>query len=247
MYKKSNQRIGDLDCVIVEPENCESPKAVCLLCHGYGAPSTDLVSLAPELMGVGGPLAEIVYVFPAAPIELDPMFDARAWWPIDMEKLQQMMMLGQTREMKGESPELLPARSTSIAKLIDELRITYRLPASKIIIGGFSQGAMLTTDVALKYPELLGGLIVWSGSLIDADNWQELAKKQSPLTVVQSHGRTDPILPYTGAEELRDMLLEAGHSVHFCEFGGQHSIPMEAIQMSVKLIGEVASKDGRPT
>ena len=102
---------------------------------------------------------------------------------------------------------------------------------------------MLSTDVALHYPEALGGLIVWSGALINESTWTEKANAQSALTVVQSHGRVDPILPFSGGEDLRDMLTESGHTVRFCEFNGQHAIPQESIELAAQLIGEVASAD----
>ena len=242
MITQTTRKIGDLDCVIVQHKNCQSPKAVVILCHGFGAPPTDLVPIAAEFISLGGAMADVVYVFPAAPIELDPLFDSRAWWHIDMEKLQQLMMAGETREMKGESPEFLPERRASIIKVIDDCRETYSLPSSKIILGGFSQGSMLSTDVALHYEQLLGGLIVWSGSLINEATWTRQAKEQSSLTVVQSHGRLDPILPMTGAEDLRSMLQETGHTVRFCEFAGQHSIPQDAIHLAVQMVNEVASK-----
>ena len=186
---------------------------------------------------------ETVFVFPAAPIEMDPLFDARAWWPIDMQKLQILMMEGKTREMRSESPELLPERRVSLTKVIDHCRVDYSLPASKIIVGGFSQGSMLTTDVALHYNEPLGGLIAWSGALINEEVWKEKAGQQSKLTIVQTHGRIDAILPFSGAEDLRDMLTSAGHEVRFKEFSGQHSIPMDGLQLAVQLLNEVGSDD----
>jgi phospholipase/carboxylesterase len=240
MIQQNKQTIGDLDCIVVKDPTCESPKAAAILCHGFGAPGNDLVSLAREFMEIAGPQQEVVYIFPSAPIEMDPLFDARAWWMIDIEKIQQLMMDGQTREMQGESPELLPERRASLTLLIDHCRVDYALPASKIIVGGFSQGSMLATDVALHYPEPLGGLIVWSGALINASVWTRLAKDQSALDVVQSHGRMDPILPIAGGEDLRDMLTREKHRVRYVEFAGQHAIPMEAIELAGQLIGEVA-------
>lgn len=241
MVQKTTEKIGDLDCVVVKGPSCETPKAVVVLCHGFGAPSTDLVSLAREFMETEGSNQDVVYIFPAAPLEVDPLFDARAWWMIDIEKIQQMMMDGETRQMQRESPELLPERRASLTRLIDHCRVNYDLPASQIIVGGFSQGSMLATDVVLHYPEPLGGLIVWSGALINAEAWIPEAKRQSSLNVVQSHGRVDPILPISGAEQLRDMLTREKHRVRYVEFPGQHAIPLNAIELASQLIGEVAA------
>jgi phospholipase/carboxylesterase len=241
MIQPTKQRIGDLDCIVARHPACDEPKAAVILCHGFGAPPSDLVSLAGEFMEVDEIAREVVFIFPAAPLELDPLFDARAWWMIDVEKIQQLVLEGSTRQMRGESPDLLPKRRENLTRVIDHCRVDFSLPASKVIIGGFSQGAMLSTDVALHYPEPLGGLIAWSGALINEEIWSAKAREQSALTIVQSHGRSDPILPFSGGEDLRDMLTESGHEVRFCEFNGEHSIALESIKLAAQLIGEVAS------
>jgi phospholipase/carboxylesterase len=48
--------------------------------------------------------------------------------------------------------------------------------------------------------------------------------------VLQSHGRQDPILPFSDAGLLRDLLLEAGLSVDFLPFDGPHTISEEALE-----------------
>jgi phospholipase/carboxylesterase len=49
------------------------------------------------------------------------------------------------------------------------------------------------------------------------------------MRVVQSHGRQDPLLPYSGAETLRDLLLDAGVDLQFVPFDGQHEIPLPVL------------------
>jgi phospholipase/carboxylesterase len=65
--RRVSTRLGELDCQLVEslPEGT-SPTLAILLCHGYGAPATDLVPLASQLMGLRPELArQAVFVFPA--------------------------------------------------------------------------------------------------------------------------------------------------------------------------------------
>lgn len=240
MLQQVKQKIGEFNCVVVRDNECEQPKAVVILCHGFGAPGTDLVPIGDELASQPD-LSECVFVFPPAPIEMDPLFDARAWWPIDIEKIQQLMMEGEARQLRKESPELLPERRKSLSNLIDLCRVDFKVEPGQVIIGGFSQGSMLATDVALHYGQPLGGVIVWSGSLINESIWKAAATEQAKLKFIMSHGRLDPVLPMKGAEDLRDMLMGAGHSVRFHEFNGQHAIPMEAIELGIQLIKEAAS------
>jgi predicted esterase len=97
---------------------------------------------------------------------------------------------------------------------------------------------MLATDVALHYPEMLGGLIIWSGALICESNWKSTAEKQQKLAIVQTHGRQDMILSHAGALDLKSMLQTAGHQVLFLDFDGPHTIPTEGLEMAAELIAD---------
>lgn len=242
MINQTQQQVGELDCVIVRDSKLEAPAAAIILCHGFGAPSTDLVSLGSELIGADPRFAKAVFIFPGAPLKLDPMFDARAWWMIDVEKIQQLMERGDARELRSNSPDRLPLCREAITKVIEFAREEYSLRANQIVVGGFSQGSMLSTDVALHYSEPLGGLIIWSGALINEPVWQQFAMQQKQLRVVQTHGRIDPILPIEGAESLRELLEKAGHRVAYHEFNGPHTIPMEGLQLAAQLIADVVGE-----
>ena len=54
--------------------------------------------------------------------------------------------------------------------------------------------------------------------------------KRKGLPVFQSHGRSDPILPFVLAEKLRDALGEAGLDVTFDRFEGGHAIPPSTLK-----------------
>ncbi len=241
MIEQNQLRIGDLDCVVVNQSGLSTPQAAVILCHGFGAPATDLVSLASEFISADESLANAVYIFPGAPLQLDPLFGGRAWWMIDAEEIQRLMEKGETRDLRAASPERLPICRAMIEEVIEYAKSHYSLTADRIVLGGFSQGAMLTTDVALHHSQLLGGLIVWSGVLIDEQNWRKRSQLQPELRVVQSHGTIDPILPIDGARELREMLEETGHDVRYCEFVGPHTIPLDGLQLAAQLIGDVSS------
>ena len=61
-------KIGPLDCTVVGPYSGQNkPKLVVVLCHGFGAPGTDLVPLAEEILGASSiDPNEVTFVFPAA-------------------------------------------------------------------------------------------------------------------------------------------------------------------------------------
>lgn len=228
--------IGRLNCVIVQQQPEVPPKAAVILCHGFGAPGEDLVPVAYEMMQTQPELQDAAFVFPQAPLELDPDYDGRAWWMIDVMRLQYLMATGQTREMRDVSPPDLPNCREDINLIIEWTGSEWKLPQSQVVVGGFSQGAMLATDVALQENSTLGGLVIWSGALICQSVWQTAARQRKSLNVVQSHGQQDPILSFEGAVELKELLSEAGHSVSFFPFPGPHTISRQALQEAAKLV-----------
>ena len=102
------------------------------------------------------------------------------------------------------------------------------LTEADLIVGGFSQGAMVTTSVTLSglRPAVLA---IFSGTLLHRTEWARQAEQHPGCRVVQSHGAQDPLLPMSAAVELKDLLVKAGFNLTFTEFQGGHTIPMPAL------------------
>ncbi len=230
-------KLGVLDCVIARLEGVQ-PRRAAVLCHGFGAPGTDLVGLADELAVRDPKLEDVAFIFPAAPIEMEPGYDARAWWPINFAMLEEMVSRGEYRDLVESVPPGLADRRRELEQIIVEVRDLFELQQQEIFVGGFSQGAMLATDVFLEAEKPLGGLIAWSGTLLNRSRWNVRANAQRGLRVVQSHGTLDPILPFSGATQLRDLFLDAGHTVDFVPFQGYHAIPGPALAAAARLLVE---------
>ncbi len=224
--------LGTLDTHVFQAER-GPPSLAVVLCHGYGAPGDDLVDLGAALVQQRPELSAVRFFFPAAPLELDLGFgDSRAWWPIDMAKLVAAQAGGPDalRAFRNEEPVGLPDARKALLRLVDAvLRSTQPdLSPAQLVLGGFSQGAMLACDVALRLEDAPAGLALLSGTLLTEPVWKEKALRRAGLPVFQSHGRLDPILPFEGAEALRNLLREAGLAVTFVPFDDGHTIPRPA-------------------
>jgi phospholipase/carboxylesterase len=233
---QTTQRAG-LDCLEFPPR--EATELVIVLCHGFGAPGDDLAGFGPELQRALPALARSArIVFPQAPLSLDSLGwgDARAWWMIDMAKLQLAMHTGQVRDLRQEQPKGMVEARDQLIELLVNLQQENQLPWSRFVLGGFSQGAMLTVEVLRHLPERIGGAILFSGTLINEPEWRQPSANLNGLPVVQSHGRSDVILPYSLATELCQLLREQGADVNFIEFGGGHGVPQPAIQGALSLL-----------
>jgi phospholipase/carboxylesterase len=223
-------KLGELQCQVVEalPEGAR-PELAVILCHGYGAPAEDLVPLGAELLSADpGLAARARFIFPGAPLQLPGMPGARAWW-----HLPPSVFSAQERdwELYAESviEGLAPSRR-ALMSVVEAVGSSMGLPVGRIVLGGFSQGAMLATDVALRLEEPPAGLAVLSGNLLMKSEWRARAERRRGLPVFQSHGRYDSILPFGRGEALRELLQAAGLPVEFVEFEGPHAIFPEVLE-----------------
>lgn len=201
-----------------------------ILSHGFGAPGDDLVSLARVVDAGRG----VRWFFPEAPHALDVGMgqQGRAWWHIDMMRFQREMMAGRRANIVDETPDGLVEARAALDGCIDALVAEHRLDPARTILGGFSQGAMLSTELVLfREKTSFAGLAVLSGSLLSSSRWSPaIAERGASLHVMQSHGEADPILAFEGAMALRNLLVAAGADVDFVKFRGQHEIPSVTLE-----------------
>ncbi len=208
---------------------------VVLLMHGYGAPGTDLVPLWRELAVP----QSVRFVFPEAPLELG--FGGRAWWPIDMARLQDRFSKSAAEQLTAEVPPGIDEARAAVLELLGVLERDHGAAPEQTIIGGFSQGAMLATDTVLRSTRPFAGLAILSGTMISRPEWLTLLGARKGLPVLQSHGRADQVLPFEVAEQLRDALLAAGLPVEFIPFNGGHGIPGSVLEGLTRMIQRAAA------
>ena len=213
-----------------------------VLLHGFGAPGTDLLPLAGE---VAAP-PNVRWLFPMAPLVLDPSLAEtaapRAWWNIDMVELQVAAMTGQFATLLERKPAGLDEAREQLTALLDAAERELGVTPERVILGGFSQGAMLATDTVLRSKRPFAGLAILSGTVLTKTDWQALASARSGLPVLLSHGRADPILPFSVAEELRDLLTGCGLQVDWLPFSGGHGIPGPVLSRLTALLARFANE-----
>lgn len=227
--RSERTKYAELQCRVVDalpPDR--APDLLIVLSHGFGAPAEDLVDFAPWLLDADDRLRDHCrFVFPAAPLDMAELGipGGRAWWPINMEQLQRINEATDWEEFTAIRPDgLLPA-STQLRDAVREMQRASGVDDSATVIGGFSQGAMVSTDVVLRHQLAPALLVLFSGTLLDREQWTAFAAKHPGCPVIQSHGTVDPVLPFVPAVQLRDMLQQSGFDVDFHSFVGQHTIP----------------------
>ena len=217
------RKIASLD-VLEIPASAESADGpVILLLHGYGASAYDLLPLHQELQSPPG----TSWYFPNGfvKVPLGPNMYGRAWFPIDIAALEQALAQGDYRDLSSIIPEGLPAAREKILQMLEQIAEEKKIGYDKIIIGGFSQGAMLSTDIVLRSTENFAKLLILSGTLLAKKEWSKLALAKKGLSFFQSHGQQDPLLPFEMALELHSILSKAGCKGELIPFMGGHEIP----------------------
>lgn len=208
-----------------------SPKAVFML-HGYGASMNDLYGLA----GLIDKDKKYNWYFPNGHvvINLGYHMQGRAWFPIDMQALEQAMMAGTFRNFKDLTPPGMQEAIIVLKEFIQPIANDY----DEVILGGFSQGAMLTSHLCSEIDKVKAALL-FSGVLVAQD---ELIKKldHSPaFPFFQSHGKSDPVLNYAEATQLFELLKLYRWRGDFIGFDGAHEIPMNVIEKASRFLSSL--------
>lgn len=215
--------LGELTCRAVGGDDGrgggDGPLVVLL--HGFGAPGDDLVPLADFIDVPPGTR----FLFPEAPLAMPSLWGGRAWWMLDLEALEASIASGEPRDLSGGKPDGMAEAHAQVVAMLEAAWTALGATPERTVLGGFSQGSMLSADVAFATDWPLAGLVLLSSTLVDAGTWAARAPARAGLPVFQSHGSADPLLPFGAAERLRDLLTDAGLRVDWHRFSGGHEIP----------------------
>ena len=108
--------------------------------------------------------------------------------------------------------------------LLDEYR-EKGFPTEQTIQFGFSQGCLMSMEIAVRYPHKLAGVVGISGFIQDAEG---LAKAASPVAkeqrILVTHGDADPLLPINEVRGQIQFLQGQGIPILWREFRKEHTI-----------------------
>jgi phospholipase/carboxylesterase len=204
--------IAGLSTTVIGPE--DAPLTLVLL-HGYAMRPADL---APFAHSLGIPA---LFLFPQGP-HTSPM-GGHAWWEVDLGAREAAISSG-PRDLAEDSPSGLPRARERLEAFLCAVAAKY--PSPKRVLGGFSQGGMLSLDYALHGSEPLDALALLSASRLAFSEWLPRRERLRDFPVFLSHGSTDGDLAFAAGERLRDFVLESSARVTWVPFEGGHEIPL---------------------
>lgn len=201
------------------------PGPVVLLLHGYSSAPETFIGLTERHDLPGGTLL----VLPRAPLPVPNVDHGTMWWPLpqDIEEITRHRM-----------PGMDDARAR-VSALLDHLATAY--PHRPIVLGGFSQGAMVSLDVALHDTTPLAGLALFSGAPIDEQNTNAALDSRRGLRVFASHGTADRVLSYDDDMQLMAAMRAHDLDVQFMSFDGGHVVTPQISDQFAAFITRCAS------
>jgi phospholipase/carboxylesterase len=213
--------VTSLDGPRLRPANGKPATSLVVLLHGYGADGNDLIDLArawaPHLPGTA-------FASPHAP---EPCADApggRQWFPLSLADLH-LLWPGVQRAAPGLNAFL----DAELARL--------DLGERRLVLVGFSQGAMLALHVGPRRQLPPAGIIGYSGYLVGTDHLAETTQRPPILLV---HGEDDMTVPVLALHAAAPALGSAGFAVEWhVRPGVGHGIDTEGLRLGADFLSRV--------
>jgi phospholipase/carboxylesterase len=206
----------------IELETAPNPRAALIVLHGLGADGNDFVPVCEALqVDPVGPVRYVLPHAPARPVSVNNGYVMPAWYDI--------FELGGSPSARREDEAGLRASQALVGALI-EREVARGVPASCIVLAGFSQGCAVTLMTGLRYPERLAGLAGLSGYLpLAGRTAAERSAANADVPIFLAHGTRDPMIAHARAVESRDALTALGYDVEWHDYPMEHSVSLEEI------------------
>lgn len=192
----------------------DSAQGAVVLVHGRGASAADILSVFPALDDGTRKLAFLA-----------PEAAGSVWYPDSFlaPRSNNEPWVGSALRKLDSILQLVAARG---------------IPADRVIVAGFSQGACLATEFVASRPTRYAGLIAWTGGLIGATATDlSHAGDLMGTPTLQTSGDPDPFVPWDRVEASARLLETMNARVTTRRYPGKpHSVSADEIELARTLI-----------
>lgn len=200
-----------------EPLAGGAPNALVVLLHGIGANGEDLIGLADAL---APRFPHAAFHAPDAP---HPYADAGfgyQWFPREPESARLDGVRAASAVVNAHVADLLDARG---------------LDSRRCVLIGFSQGCMAAQHAAPRMERPIGGVVGFSGALLDAETLLDEARSNPPFLL--AHGGADVVVPPTATAEASQTLAGLGFEVEAHVLPGLgHGIDARGLKLAAQFM-----------
>ena len=208
-----------LSAIVLEPLSKIKPKNAVILCHGYGGDGKDISILAGYWRTY---LPDTIFICPDAPEKCEASPSGFQWFDLTDQDPEQILSNSLVAENK-------------LNKLIDEVKEGYNLLANQIIIGGFSQGSMISLQTGIKRKDKINSILGYSGKIIDLEHLSKNIVSRPNIFLM--HGDIDQVVPVDGLLEAKNFFNKNNYEIETKIFKDcEHRIPMEGSSLGLQFI-----------
>lgn len=200
------------------PAAAAEPEGALVLLHGRGADEHDLFPVLDLL----DPERRLLAITPRGPLTLPP---GGAHW----------YRLG---GIPTPDPETFHSTFAQVATFLDGLPV----PIERTVLGGFSQGAVMSFALGLgRGRPRPAAIVALSGFVPRVPEFSLDLDDLAGFPIVIAHGSYDPVIPTGFGHEARDLLVSAGADVLYRETPVTHTIDPAIVPELAAFIGRATS------
>lgn len=193
----------------------EEARAVVIMVHGRNQTTEYVLDLADRIN-----LSDVHYVAPQAA--------ENSWYPS-----------GFMAALSDNEPHLsyaLDCYHKQVSELLEQ-----GVPKHKLVLLGFSQGACLTAEYAVRHPDKYGGIVLYTGGVIgpNGTKWNHGGSFQGTPAFLGSSD-IDDWVPEPRVHETATVLKQMGADVTACIYKGMdHLVNDDEIAFARRIIQQV--------
>ena len=206
----------NLEAISISPLSKNKPQQVIVLCHGYGGDGKDISTLAIHWQRF---LPEAIFLCPNAPEICAVNPQGYQWFDLSSDKEEVILEKSLIAEEK-------------LNTFIDQILNNFQLESNNLALVGFSQGCMMSIQIALKKKKQISCLIGYSGKVINQKHLSDNIHSKPKIFLM--HGANDTLVPPTHLLEAKEYLVKHGLKIKTKMFKDcEHRIPVEGVSLGL--------------
>ena len=206
----------NLEATSISPFSKNKPQQVIVLCHGYGGDGKDISTLAINWQRF---LPETIFLCPNAPEICSVNSQGYQWFDLSSDKEELILEKSLVAEEK-------------LNTFIDQILNNFQLEPNNLALVGFSQGCMMSIQIALKKKKQISCLIGYSGKVINQKHLSDNIHSKPKIFLM--HGANDTLVPPTYLLEAKEYLVKHGLKIKTKMFKDcEHRIPVEGVSLGL--------------
>ena len=209
----------NLEAISISPFSKNKPQQIIVLCHGYGGDGKDISTLAINWQRF---LPEAIFLCPNAPEICAVNPQGYQWFDLSSDKEELILEKSLIAEEK-------------LNTFIDQILNDFQLEPNNLALVGFSQGCMVSIQIALKKKKQISCLIGYSGKVINQKHLSDNIHSKPKIFLM--HGANDTLVPPTHLLEAKEYLVKHGLKIKTKIFKDcEHRIPVEGSSLGLEFL-----------